>query len=1367
MLKQIAKYWPKNIALKIVSGIGLGVLALILAVYIAAQTPWAKDQAKTALEAALANQSVAKLSLSNLGGVGLAHLSVDQVTLSDEAGTWFQAKDITIRWRPLALLFGKADISEISIAEMTASRRPQPGETAEPSEPSGSRGLPDLPVSITVDRLSIDRLHLQPLSDAPLDDLVATASAKWHSDDIALKLDVHALNTDQYVLLAEISLDPNSYDFSAKINGKEGAGGSLAKRFDLGPNGPLLADIDVTGRIPELIGSIHLSNGAQSLADITFEEAAPENTGARSVKAASRMTGTIAVPDPETRTWHPLDIAATLSLHKDQVIAFSDTTLKDDGFTVTTSGQLDLEAQDVEAAYALSGSAGPIIRAYSGADFASAGGKGTARRSGGDVTVDAALNFSDIKRGTLVADTLDMVAKLTLAEMGTDSQSLAVTADGKLAARPAQNRTMDALFEEPLTFSAAISQKPGTEQIVIEKCDIVHPVVTATVKGTVGSATPTSATDKPLQISANMNVADLNALGELLALPVSGDRLTAKVTVSGNTGDPSAEFTASSGTLIYRGRTFDDLEASGRIIHATTLPDGTFTVTAQTSGQPLTIDATVAPAETGPARFVSDLNLRAPQSTAIGSIALDDGFFPLSADLQADIADLSLWSWVLEQDLAGALQIDAKLTPSGTGPAILKADIKGKNIAYGTTLQADSVILRTSGPMDRTTIDQNLELTAQALRSGNTKLDRLQLTAQGGPNDLTADLVATGRQPRPFDLTAQVTTQVSTAATEPTRTTQIGTLKWSVDDDVWTLTKPATLTTTTDTTVLDALTLKSKKGGALRAELTLAPTARSANVTLDKLPLSLATFANPSLDFVGRVSGKASLNATGDSATAKADLDVNRLATRRMSNARTVDGKLSARLSGNRLTSTLSLDSGPAGTLKATAAIPVTYTAQTGFAAPPTGKLTAAIDGSADLGAIWSLSGVPSQTLVGAVTADVNIGGTVAKPVARGTINIADAEYQHLEYGILLTKMNIDGAINNKRIDLNQFTASDGGAGTIDVNGHVTLDPGAGMPAEFTANIDKAVLVQRADVLARLSGDIVYKSAATKKSVTGAVTVDQMDIQIPDQLPVSITELEVEEIGTRTSTTAPSERQGAIRPKTPTDLKIDIDIPNRTYVRGRGLDSQWAGALKVRGTLSKPEISGDLNTLRGTMALVGETFDITKGNIEFLGGSTINPQMDIVAAHERNNITTKVSLSGRARDPKVALSSVPPLPDNEILSQLLYGRSSASLSAVEALQLANSVRTLTGGGGGGLLGKARSGLGLDVLTVEGGEGGTGPTVSGGKHLSDRVYVEVGKGATSAGDSVGVQIEITDQISLETDLSTQAGTNVGVKWEHDY
>ena len=280
-------------------------------------------------------------------------------------------------------------------------------------------------------------------------------------------------------------------------------------------------------------------------------------------------------------------------------------------------------------------------------------------------------------------------------------------------------------------------------------------------------------------------------------------------------------------------------------------------------------------------------------------------------------------------------------------------------------------------------------------------------------------------------------------------------------------------------------------------------------------------------------------------------------------------------------------------------------------------------------------------------------------------------------------------------------------------------------------------------------------------------TTSKWSTQIPDQLPVSITELEVEEIGTRTSTTAPSERQGSIRPKTPTDLKIDIDIPNRTYVRGRGLDSQWAGALKVRGTLSKPEISGDLNTLRGTMALVGETFDITKGNIEFLGGSTINPQMDIVAAHERNNITTKVSLSGRARDPKVALSSVPPLPDNEILSQLLYGRSSASLSAVEALQLANSVRTLTGGGGGGLLGKARSGLGLDVLTVEGGEGGTGPTVSGGKHLSDRVYVEVGKGATSAGDSVGVQIEITDQISLETDLSTQAGTNVGVKCEHDY
>lgn len=1354
------------------SGAGLLVLALFLAVYITAQTPWAKDQAKTALEAALAGQSTAKLSLSNLGGVGLGHLTVNELTLSDEAGTWLQAKDLDVRWHPLALLLGKADISAISIDEITALRRPRTAGEAEPEpkQPSASGAIPSLPVSITVNKVSIARMHLQPLSDAPLDDLVATASAKWHRDDIALELDVHSLNTDQYVLLAEISLDPDSYDLTARINGKEGAGGSLAKRFDLGPNGPLLADIDVSGRIPELVGRVHLSNGAQSLADVTFEEATPARSAAKSVEAASRMTGAIAVPDPKARTWHPLDIAATLSLRKDRVIAFSDTTLKDGSFTVSTTGRLDLEAGEFDAVYSLSGAAGPIVRAFSGADFANASGKGTAQRSGTDMTADAALTFRDMQRGSIAADSLDMVAQLTLAGMGTGSQSLELSADGKMTAKPAQNRTMDALFEEPLTFSAEISQKPGTEQIVIEKCDITHPVVTATVKGTVGRAAPSALSvpspaqdTKPLDIGANLNVADLHALGELLALPVSGDRLTAKVKVSGATSDPSADFTASSGTIIYRGRTFNDVNAEGSIVHATTEPDGTFTVTAQTSGQPLTIDATVAPSDAAPARFAADLKLRAPQSTATGSLALDDGFFPLSADLQADLGDLSLWSWVLEQDLAGSLAVDAKLTPSDTGPAILKANANGKNIVYGTTFAAGSVTLNTSGPMDKTVIDQDLELTAQAVRTGNTQLDRLRLTAQGGPDDATANLAATGRQPRTFDVTATATT----AATESTRTTQIAALKWTVDDDVWTLSKPATLTTSPGTTVLDALNLKSKKGGDLRAALAFGSNARSANLELKKLPLSLATFANPSLDFVGSLSGSASLNANGDSATAKADFDVNRLTTRRMSDARTIDGELSARLSGNRLTSTLSLDSGPAGTLNASAAIPVTYTAQTGFSAPPAGKLTATIDGSADLGAIWSLSGVPSQTLTGAVTADVNISGTLANPVARGTIDIADAEYQHLEYGILLTKMNIDGAINNKRIALKKFTASDGGDGTIDVNGQITLDPGAGMPAEFAANINKAMLVQRADVMARLSGDIVYTSAAAKKSITGDVTVDQMDIQIPDQLPVSITELEVEEIGTRTSVKAAAEQDAVKGPATPTHLDIDIDIPNRTYVRGRGLDSQWAGALKVRGTLSKPEISGDLNTLRGTMALVGETFDITKGNIEFLGGSTINPQMDIVAAHERNDITTKVTLSGRARNPKVALSSVPPLPDNEILSQLLYGRSSASLSAVEALQLANSVRTLTGGGGGGLMGKARSALGLDVLTVEGGENGAGPTVSGGKHLSDRVYVEVGKGATSAGDSVGVQIEITDQISLETDLSTQAGTNVGVKWEHDY
>src|SRR5262249_58510869 len=177
-------------------------------------------------------------------------------------------------------------------------------------------------------------------------------------------------------------------------------------------------------------------------------------------------------------------------------------------------------------------------------------------------------------------------------------------------------------------------------------------------------------------------------------------------------------------------------------------------------------------------------------------------------------------------------------------------------------------------------------------------------------------------------------------------------------------------------------------------------------------------------------------------------------------------------------------------------------------------------------------------------------------------------------------------------------------------------------------------------------------------------------------------------------------------PALPAPLDIKIDMPGNISVRGHGLDSEWRGKLTITGTSAAPAISGSLEQIRGSVDLLGKTFTITRGRIAFDGSAKLDPVLDIVAEASTADITAQVNISGVASAPKVTLSSTPPVPQDEILSRVLFNRGVGQLSAGEGLQLAAAAATLAGGGPGGL-GKLRDSLGLDWFRL--GSSPTSPT----------------------------------------------------------
>jgi translocation and assembly module TamB len=105
---------------------------------------------------------------------------------------------------------------------------------------------------------------------------------------------------------------------------------------------------------------------------------------------------------------------------------------------------------------------------------------------------------------------------------------------------------------------------------------------------------------------------------------------------------------------------------------------------------------------------------------------------------------------------------------------------------------------------------------------------------------------------------------------------------------------------------------------------------------------------------------------------------------------------------------------------------------------------------------------------------------------------------------------------------------------------------------------------------------------------------------------------------------------------------------------------------------------------------------------------------------------------------------------------------------MQAIQLTQTLRRFSGQGGAGFdpLGTLREATGLDNIAVDTDDSGA-PNVGVGKYLSDKVYLEFKRGQSEASGAANLQIEITPQINVETEVGQDARAGGGIFWRRDY
>ncbi|MDQ0448977.1 translocation/assembly module TamB domain-containing protein [Methylobacterium aerolatum] len=852
---------------------------------------------------------------------------------------------------------------------------------------------------------------------------------------------------------------------------------------------------------------------------------------------------------------------------------------------------------------------------------------------------------------------------------------------------------------------------------------------------------------------------DLKSLADLDSRFTGRAALDAKLTGSLEKPDVALALTAPSATA--DGKPIRNLAVEAALTDALGAADGTLKLSGDVAGKPLSGGGHLARTTT-PAGIDWVLDRLA---LALGSVAVDGRATVAEATRLAEgsltikAGDLDDLSPLSPEPLAGRL--DAAVTLSraaGRQDAAIRAT--GSGLRYGSTglgrLDAD---LRGGDLLARPVLDGHLD--ADRVATAGQVIDSLRLAATGTPAASDVTLVARARG---FALDGAARLIPGTA----TRI-EIARLSAARGGDRFALTGPAAITLAEGGAVIENLSVAA---GAGRVEVAgRAGRDLDLTVRIHALPLALARIAAPDLALSGTLEGEAVLHGPATRPEGRYSVRASRVVApqTRSAGLPPIDAEAKGTLSEGQAQIDGKVSAGRGVALTLAGSIPI----------EPGGPLGVRAKGTLDAALANSLLSVGGQSVTGRVAIDGGATGTLAAPRAEGSATLAGGTFTDPLNGIRLT--GIEGRVTGRGDSLvvERLTAATRNGGRIEVAGRVALEPAGGFPGQFRVTAQRAELVSSPLMTAVAGLDLSLSGPlARTPKITGRVDVASIDVAVPDRLPATARPLPgVRHVNTppelrarlarraATKTAASTRGRKAAAPFDAT-LDVAVDAPGRIFVRGRGIDAELGGSLRITGSSRDPRAVGEFAMRRGRFDLVGQRLDFDRGRLTFAGSLT-TPDLDFSAQTKAGDVTARVLVTGAADTPQFALTSDPVLPQDEILSRLLFKKAAGGLSAFQALQLAQAVAQLSGGSAGpDVFEQARKGLGLDSLDVSTGASG-GPALGASRYISDRVSIGVKAGAKPSDTAVGVDVDVTRRIKLKGEAGSDGRTSLGVGAEYEW
>jgi translocation and assembly module TamB len=386
--------------------------------------------------------------------------------------------------------------------------------------------------------------------------------------------------------------------------------------------------------------------------------------------------------------------------------------------------------------------------------------------------------------------------------------------------------------------------------------------------------------------------------------------------------------------------------------------------------------------------------------------------------------------------------------------------------------------------------------------------------------------------------------------------------------------------------------------------------------------------------------------------------------------------------------------------------------------------------------------------VAGAITVDLDVGGTVAEPTVDGRAAFSDGRVAVPRWGLVVEGIEATATSSQGRSLAIEATGR-AGDGVLTLAGTTDLDADAGWPTQLTLRGDTVRIVQLPDVEIYASPDLRVDVALPVIEVAGRVHIPRAALAL-DVLPAQAV--------------APSsdavihgvERDARSRPL---QLRSTVEFTLGDDVRysGLNLDAAVTGELRVA---TEPNASANATgTLRldGTYDAYGQELELDRGQLLF-SGPLDDPGLDVRAVRRpettdfANGVTeVGVELTGTLKAPRTRIFSTPAMAEADALSYLLFNRplsSSDSMGTEETSALQTAALSLGLQQALPVVQRIGNTLGLDELTVQSTDTDAGALMAG-KYLSPRVYIRYSYGLFNRIGGLMLRFRVNDRLSIET------------------